>query len=618
MSSNVDCSPDMALIKAADLPLPESPSTTPIIDKAKVKAVESPDQQVEQKSGHVRRVTEILKPVGLSSEDTKVPDSASDSASVGSTLTCSDCIDTTGNHAVPTIKVTQATIDEVAGGPYDKGETPLQEESTDEKQDELHAEFDPSALSADIIKDKAQSTKTVVYGSENIEDDMQTAAACDSGRDQSGDAQWVDPFDKKNNNSVVDCYFTGGGQIQALSPVEEGGCVSLKLCRTSDLYIKAKGKTGQVYIFEVDAVAIAAGSPVLSEMVFKTHTRGNQPEWVFELNDDPVALKFIFSIFHLKLCAPLFTQEPKPEQIYSVMQVLSKYQVKDEVFHAWAKTWVAGFRKGLPTTTLSPLECLHIAHRLGDFKSFKSYIRKVAHEVEVDADGVMRLGNGQVIQEAVPICGDLANNIQAVRNADLVAILACLLEAYLFLTNPANLDKQHFCKSMSHHKDCNQKLLGSLFINLVQQDLWPIPDPKSFRGKVGDLITKVRSMEIRGLYFPGLAPHEQRHGLCKLGQAEIVDKIARYEGWLPLSGEMIVAMYVTGRHIGLHKDEKSEFDDYKAVYNTAIADYEDEFPQQLWSWDECEGPVEASSMFLEEDSGVADDSTSTKDQSSLT
>lgn len=383
---------------------------------------------------------------------------------------------------------------------------------------------------------------------------------------------------------MVDCYFTTDNPKRALSPISEvEDCVNIKFSSNSDLYIKAKDGNGRIYVFEVDAVAIAAGSPVLGKMVFQTHTRGNQNSWVFELDDDPLALKFMFTIFHLLLCAPFLAKEPRPEHIYSVLKVFSKYAVEDRVIDFWARTWIAGFRKSLCTTTLSQLKCLVIAHRLGDFKSFKSCIRNVAHEVELDGDGSMHLRNG----ESIPL--HLASEIRAVRDNDLSSILTCLRDAYDFLADPPNFSKPRYCLSVDHHRECNQKLLGSLLSNLVEQQLWPLPDPKTYLGQVGSLVKKAQMMEIRGLYFPGIKPHEQRHGLCKVNQDEMAKNIVAGQAYLPISSDVILTMYQAGRRVGIHQDEEAEYEDYQAIYQHAADEYEEEFSSQLLAWNDDGG-----------------------------
>lgn len=408
---------------------------------------------------------------------------------------------------------------------------------------------------------------------------------------------------------MVKYFFTSDTRHRSLSPVRKGGCTNLQFCKESDLFIKAKGSDGSLYVFEVHSGMLAAASPIFSSMVYESHTRGNKEEWVWEFDDSPIGLRVMFSILHLNVHSVIFAHGPKPHQIYQVLRVLDKYEVEDTSFYPWAKSWIDGLRKGSYNTILSHHELLYIAYKLGDFKSLKRYIRKVAYEIESGPDGLMRLDNGKLLQEVIPIAYELEKAIQTVRRNDLEALLKPFREAYKFLMDETKIDEPKFCKSINHHTECNEKLLGSLLGNLLRQQLHPVPDPMTYKGSVGKLVEKIGKMEIRGLYLPGLEPHKQRHGQCRLDHEAARKKITDCKAQLPLSTNLLEHMYLTAKRVGNLKDEKAEFKDYKDQVNDLSMLYREEFRNHIWGWEDREGSTDVDSVLSEEDSGVVDDST---------
>lgn len=374
----------------------------------------------------------------------------------------------------------------------------------------------------------------------------------------------VDQFDTENQGDVVGNYFTTRTRGRALSPVHEDRCVNLQVAANSDLYLKIKGDDDRVYIFEVDSTALASHSPVFYNMAYETHTRGNQESWIWELKGDSVlGLTVMLSLLHLELTGTMFNQEPKPEDVYHVLCVFNKYQIPQVAYHPWVKSWTAGFRQGLETTKLSMVECLYVAHQLGDFKSLKACIRHVAHEVEIDVDGSARLASGHLIREVAAITNDLVAAVLDIRTADLHSLLDPFMEAHEILMGGTRTEDPKFCKSVDHHVECNQAMLGSLIGSLVQQKLYPVPTVGSYNGQVGSLANKISVMEIRGLFLPGLEPHKQRHSLCRLGQDYLARKLLNNEMYLPLPEQLVEHFFGVAKRLGVYECEKSEFRAYE-------------------------------------------------------
>lgn len=419
----------------------------------------------------------------------------------------------------------------------------------------------------------------------------------------------VDRFDTSNNGDVVKYFFTSTTRNRPLSPVQEHDCISIQFHDDSDLYIKTKNANGSLYVFEVHSGMLAASSPVFNRMVYSTHKRGNKEAWVWELKDDPMGLRAMFSILHHNVQAAMFMHNPRPDQLLNVLTVLDKYGVSDKVFHPSAKAWMEAFRKASDATALKEYELLYIAYKLGDFKSFKKYIRQVAHQVEV-LHGVMRLQNGKALQDVVPISDQVLEAIKAVRINDAECLLSVLKEAYNFLIDGTKVNEPRFCKSVDHHIDCHQKLLGSLLSNLAPKQLYPFPNlNQGFEGTVSNLANKMGEMEIRGLYLPGLEPHKQRHGQCRLDLESTIERVTEGSTELQLPDALLEQMYLTVKRVGIFKEEKAEFKAYKAQMASMLILYRAEFSHHIRGWADHEGETDVESLFSEdEETNPLDDS----------
>lgn len=112
-------------------------------------------------------------------------------------------------------------------------------------------------------------------------------AANDSA--ESEDHKFMDPNDKDNIGSdVIKFFYTASTRKRHSSPVIAApGCCNPRLHRDSDLYIKAKGEDGKLYVFEVVSATLEKASPKFGAMIYGSHTRGNKEEWVWELDDNP-------------------------------------------------------------------------------------------------------------------------------------------------------------------------------------------------------------------------------------------------------------------------------------------------------------------------------------------
>lgn len=108
-------------------------------------------------------------------------------------------------------------------------------------------------------------------------------------RAKSEDDKFVDPNDKDNiEGDVIKFFYTSSTRKRLSSPVAAApGCCNPRLHRDSDLYIKAKGGDGKVYVFEVVSSMLEKASPKFEAMIYGSHTRGNKEEWVWELDDNP-------------------------------------------------------------------------------------------------------------------------------------------------------------------------------------------------------------------------------------------------------------------------------------------------------------------------------------------
>ncbi|KAL1881348.1 hypothetical protein Daus18300_001201 [Diaporthe australafricana] len=401
------------------------------------------------------------------------------------------------------------------------------------------------------------------------------------------DAKFVDPNDKVNNGNVIQFFFTSSTRKRPSSPVTSApGCCNPRLDRDSDLYVKAKGEDGTVFVFEVVSAILDKASPKFEAMIFGTHKRGNREEWVWELEDNPA----------------LVASKPNPSQLSSVLQVFDKYEVKleDTNYHLFAASWIDGFRNGLATSKLSTLEAFQVAYKIGDFKSTKALIRDAAHEIS-DEEG-KRLLDFPIQQQGV-----LAT-LEAIRNEDLKFLLNALKVPFEYLMDASKVRDKHYCKSVDDHFECNQKLLGSLLANLVQQSLFPIPEPANYKGSVSSLIAKMEKMEIRGLYYPHIEMTKQRHCQCKLGQAGAIEEVKGKDGKriLPLSDDLLEDMYFASKRSGLLRKEKKEFEPYKDRLQDIDFLCLEEFKKDIWGWYDPTASESDTTGNSSDDSGIFD------------
>lgn len=106
---------------------------------------------------------------------------------------------------------------------------------------------------------------------------------------ESEDRKFVDPNDKDNIGSdVIKFFYTSSTRERHSSPVTAApGCSNPRLHRDSDLYIKAKGEDGKLYVFEVVSATLEKASSKFEAMIYGSATRGNKEVWAWELDDNP-------------------------------------------------------------------------------------------------------------------------------------------------------------------------------------------------------------------------------------------------------------------------------------------------------------------------------------------
>ncbi|KUI69881.1 hypothetical protein VM1G_05389 [Cytospora mali] len=423
--------------------------------------------------------------------------------------------------------------------------------------------------------------------------------------------KFMDPNDRANDGDVVKFFFTSSTRKRLQSPVSsEPGCCNPHLHQDSDLYIKARDKNGQVYVFEVVSTVLEKASPKFENMVYGTHVRGNKEEWLWELPDNPLGLKVMFCLLHNKFPRAMLVTKPKPRQLYTVLRVLDKYEIDLQTtnLHLLAKSWTHVFRKNLPKSKLTHLQALYVAHKIGDFKSLKETIREVAHDVSIGQDGSLRAEDGRHVRDIVPIEKELLKAIGSIRSKDIETVLKSLQDPYEYLMDAEQSDGQNYCKSVDGQLECNQKLLGSLLSNLLQQKLFPVPEAKQYLDSFNSLAEKVSKMEIRGLYYPGVEMHKQRHTLCRLGQDTIVKTLREGTEYVPLPDKLIMYMYFMCKRCGMLRDEGKEFEPYRETIRDLDIMYNDEFQKDIWGWidpDDSDAENDTDDSF-DEDSGLFD------------
>lgn len=401
---------------------------------------------------------------------------------------------------------------------------------------------------------------------------------------------------------MVKYFFTSDTRHRPLSPVQEHGCVNLQLHEESDLFIKTQYTDGTLYVFEVHSGILAASSPVFNHMVYSTHTRGNKEEWIWDLNEHPIGLRVMFSILHHNVQAAMFQHNPRPGQLFNVLSVLAKYGVSDRVFYPYAKGWSDTFREeaSATQTALKAHEMLFVACKLGDITSFKKCVRQVAQQVEL-SEGNAILHDGKELQDIVPISDQVLQTIKDIRINEIKRLFAVFKDAYDFLIDNKKADKPKYCKSADHHADCHQKLLGSLLSNLVRKKLFPFNNLNRFKGSVRNLIVDMGTMEIRGLYLPGLEPHRQRHGQCRLDVEATLQKVAQSEVEVPLCEVMLEELFLTSKRTGVFHDNKAEFKPHKAQMDDIIYLYRPEFSSHVRGWEQQAGETDVESSFSDEE-----------------
>ncbi|KAG8165104.1 hypothetical protein KVR01_005379 [Diaporthe batatas] len=430
-----------------------------------------------------------------------------------------------------------------------------------------------------------------------------TTSASDSA--QSEEHKFVDPNDKANiGTDVIRFFYTASTRKRPSSPVTTApGCCNPRLHRDSDLYVKVKGEDGKVYVFEVASATLEKASTKFEAMIYGSHTRGNKEVWVWELDDNPLGLKIMFCLLHNKFPRALVASKPNADQLYKVVQVLEKYEIHlDQTnYHLFAPSWINGFSNGLATSNLSVVEALQVAYAIGDFKTTKTLIREVAHEISDEV--------GKRIQDFPMKQQDILDSLQKIRNEGLENLLASLKVPLDYFMDANNFQGNRYCRSSEGHFECNQKLLGSLMANLVQQSLFPIPEAASYKGSVATLIAKIEKMEIRGLFYPGVVMTEQKHTLCKLGQAATVEEVKGGKdgkGPLPLSDTLLEYMYFACKRNGLLRQEQKEFEPYKDRIQDFDLLYRDEFQKDIWSWSHDEAGAGDNPRDGSDDSGIFD------------
>ncbi|POS79390.1 hypothetical protein DHEL01_v202210 [Diaporthe helianthi] len=457
-----------------------------------------------------------------------------------------------------------------------------------------------------------ETAATTVVGSAEATGDCEqdfahTPRSTDTSANDSAESEehkFMDHNDKDNIGDVIKFFYTASTRKRPSSPVNTApGCCNPRLHRDSDLYVKAKGKDGKVYVFEVVSATLEKASTKFEAMIYGSHTRGNKEEWMWELDDNPLGLKIMFCLLHNKFPRALVASKPNADQLYKVIQVLEKYEVHlDQTnYHLFAPSWINGFKTGMATSKLSAVEALQVAYAIGDFKTTKTLIQEAAHEIS-DEDG-KRLQDFPMKQQ------DLLVSIDKIRTESLESLLDSLKVPLEYFMNSQNFHGNQYCKSSEGHFECNQKLLGSLMANLVQQSLFPIPEASSYKGSVATLIAKIEKMEIRGLFYPGVVMTEQKHTLCKLGQAAAVEKVKGGKdgkGLLPLSDTLVEYMYFTCKRNGLLRQEQKEFEPYKDQIRDLDLLYRDEFHKDIWSWNHDETAAGDNPCDGSDDSGIFD------------
>lgn len=319
----------------------------------------------------------------------------------------------------------------------------------------------------------------------------------------------------------------------------------------------------------------------------------------------------MFCLLHNKFPRSMLDTKPSSSHLYTVLRLFDKYEIDLETtnFHLLAKSWIDAFRKSQPKSKLSSIQTLYVAYKLGDFKSLQETIRKVAHEISIGEDGSLLSGDGQNVHDILPFDEELLENIEILRGNDIEAVLKSLKEPYDYLMDAEKSNGQNYCKSADGHLECNQKLLGSLLHNLMQQKFLPVPKPQGFKDSFNSLAEKIKKMEIRGLFYPGVEMHKQRHTLCVLGQDVMIEELKGSKVYVPLSDQMIESMYVMCKRRGSFWEERKTFEPYKETVHRLNKLYRDELVNDIWGWldpDNSDTESDVDDTCDDEDSGLFD------------
>ena len=225
------------------------------------------------------------QPASVSPEDECVADKATS----GNYTTEKTIEDETSGHQVP------AEPNDVLPSPEPES---VADHVSDNEPARLASQPEESVVRSSTPETVVTTNLTTVVSAEGAgESDHGTSEAHTSVSDdiatnesaESEDHKFVDPNDKDNiGNDVIKFFYTASTRKRLSSPVAGApGCCNPRLHRDSDLYVKARGEDGKVYVFEVVSAILEKASPKFEAMIYGSHTRGNKEEWVWELDDNP-------------------------------------------------------------------------------------------------------------------------------------------------------------------------------------------------------------------------------------------------------------------------------------------------------------------------------------------
>lgn len=285
--------------------------------------------------------------------------------------------------------------------------------------------------------------------------------------------------------------------------------------------------------------------------------------------------------------------------------MLDKYEIDLNAanFHLLASSWIHALRSSAKGELNVP-QLLYVAHKLGDFMTLKQTVHKQAQCSNIAEDGSLSSEDGRRISDIAPINKELLVAIETVRNRDIEAFLQKLKDPYDYFMDPEVPNGRKYCKSTQGHVKCNQKLFWSLLNNLIQQRLFPFPEPQTYKGSFDDLVQKTLHMSIRGLVYPGVEQSQQRHMNCSLGHLEAVMSIRRDDEDIPLADHLVEHMYFMGKRCGMFRTEMEHFEPYKETLRGANILCRDDFSKGMWGWldpDGSEAEGDADDSYYVED-----------------